>query len=64
MLYKYIRFYVFMGYGIGYVEILKKAKELGDFLFVGLHNDATVKKYRGNSFPILNLQERTFNLLA
>lgn len=49
---------------IGHIEILKKAKELGDFLYVGLHDDATVNKHRGKNYPILNLQERTFNLLA
>lgn len=41
---------------IGYIEIFKKAKELGDFLYVGLHDDATIYKYRGKSYPILNLQ--------
>jgi ethanolamine-phosphate cytidylyltransferase len=49
---------------IGHIDILKKAKEQGDFLYVGLHDDATVNKYRGKNYPILNLQERTFNLLA
>jgi ethanolamine-phosphate cytidylyltransferase len=49
---------------IGHIEILRKAKESGDFLYVGLHDDATVNKHRGKNYPILNLQERTFNLLA
>ena len=49
---------------IGHIETLKKARELGDFLYVGLHDDTTVNKYRGKSYPILNLQERVFNLLA
>lgn len=49
---------------IGHIETLKKAKEAGDFLYVGVHDDCTVNKYRGKNYPILNLQERTFNLLA
>lgn len=49
---------------IGHVETLKKAKELGTFLYVGVHDDATVNKHRGKNYPILNLQERILNLLA
>jgi ethanolamine-phosphate cytidylyltransferase len=49
---------------IGHIEILKKAKELGDFLFVGVHDDTTINQHRGKNYPILNLQERVFNLLA
>ena len=49
---------------IGHVETLKKAKEMGDFLYVGVHDDFTVNKYRGKNYPILNLNERVFNLLA
>lgn len=49
---------------IGHIETLKKAKELGDFLYVGVHDDETVNKYRGKNYPILNLNERVFNLLA
>jgi len=49
---------------IGHIEALRKAKELGDFLFVGVHSDATVNEHRGKNYPILNLQERVFNLLA
>ncbi len=49
---------------IGHVEILRKARELGNFLYVGVHDDSTINKYRGKNYPIVNLQERTFNLLA
>jgi ethanolamine-phosphate cytidylyltransferase len=48
----------------GHVETLKKAKELGSYLLVGVHDDATVNKYRGKNYPILNLQERVINLLS
>lgn len=49
---------------IGHIEILKKAKELGDFVYVGVHDDMTINHHRGRNYPILNLQERVFNLLA
>ena len=49
---------------IGHIETLKKAKEMGDFLYVGVHDDFTVNKFRGKNYPILNLNERVFNLLA
>jgi ethanolamine-phosphate cytidylyltransferase len=49
---------------IGHIETLRQAKQLGDFLYVGVHDDTTINKYRGKNYPILNLQERTFNLLA
>lgn len=49
---------------IGHIEMLKKAKELADFLYVGIHDDKTVNCYLGKNSPILNLQERVFNLLA
>jgi ethanolamine-phosphate cytidylyltransferase len=49
---------------IGHVEALKQAKALGDFLYVGIHDDATVNKHKGKNFPILNLNERVFNTLA
>lgn len=49
---------------IGHIEMLKKAKGLADFLYVGIHDDKTVNGYLGKNSPILNLQERVFNLLA
>jgi ethanolamine-phosphate cytidylyltransferase len=49
---------------IGHIEILKKAKEMGDFVYVGVHDDQTINEKRGKNYPILNLQERVFNLLA
>lgn len=49
---------------IGHIETLKKAKEMGDFLYVGVHDDGTINKHRGRNYPILNMQERVFNLLA
>jgi ethanolamine-phosphate cytidylyltransferase len=49
---------------VGHIETLKKAKEKCDFLYVGVHDDITINKHRGKNYPILNLQERVFNLLA
>eukprot|EP00897_Mesotaenium_endlicherianum_P003384 jgi/Mesen1/3073/ME000181S02148 len=48
----------------GHVETLKKARELGDFLLVGIHTDATVSKHRGSHHPIMNLHERSLSVLA
>jgi len=48
----------------GHVETLKKAKELGDYLIVGVHDDKTANFHKGKNYPIMNLHERTLNLLA
>lgn len=45
----------------GHVSFLKKAKELGDYLVVGVHDDSTLI---GGMHPIMSLQERVLNLLA
>lgn len=49
---------------VGHVEFLKRAKEQGDYVIVGLHTDEIVKKYKGNKYPIMNLQERVLNVLS
>ncbi|OMJ78270.1 hypothetical protein SteCoe_21948 [Stentor coeruleus] len=49
---------------VGHVETLKKAKSLGDFLIVGVHDDQTVNFYKGSNYPIMNLYERVLNVLA
>lgn len=49
---------------VGHVEILKRAKALGDFLIVGLHTDQVVNRVRGGNYPIMNLHERTLSTLA
>ena len=46
----------------GHVDYLKKAKELGDVLIVGLNSDPSVKKIKGNKRPIVNQNERAFIL--
>ena len=49
---------------MGHLETLKTAKALGDYLIVGVHDDKTVNEHKGRNFPIMNLNERTLNLLA
>ncbi|KAK9756863.1 hypothetical protein RND81_01G125800 [Saponaria officinalis] len=48
----------------GHVEILRLARELGDFLLVGIHTDQTVSARRGAHRPIMNLHERSLSVLA
>lgn len=49
---------------VGHVETLRKAKSLGDFLIVGVHDDQTVNFHKGSNYPIMNLYERVLNVLA
>ena len=49
---------------VGHVETLRKAKALGDFLVVGVHDDQTVNFHKGSNYPIMNLYERVLNVLA
>ncbi len=48
----------------GHVTILEKAKALGDFLVVGVHNDDIVSKraQAGRNFPILDHHERALSV--
>lgn len=48
----------------GHVEILRLAKEAGDFLLVGLHTDEDVEARRGPHTPIMNVHERALSVLA
>ncbi|KAL6146394.1 hypothetical protein ACLB2K_057073 [Fragaria x ananassa] len=48
----------------GHVEILRVARELGDFLLVGIHTDQTVSANRGAHRPIMNLHERSLSVLG
>ena len=48
----------------GHTELLRRAREAGDFLFVGVHDDPTVHSYRGVSNPILTLHERALMVMA
>ena len=48
---------------MGHIEMLKKAKAMGDYLIVGI-NDNTVNKHRGLNYPILNMVERVLSVLG
>ncbi|KAI8377779.1 uncharacterized protein BYT42DRAFT_571666 [Radiomyces spectabilis] len=49
---------------VGHVEFLKRAKALGDFLVVGVHDDQTVNAIKGSNYPLMNLHERALSVLA
>jgi len=48
----------------GHVEFLRKAKELGDYLLVGVHDDQVVNRVKGLNHPLMNLHERVLSVLA
>lgn len=54
---------VFDLFHAGHVEILRSAKQFGDFLLVGVHSDQSVSQQRG-SHPIMHLHERSLSVLA
>ena len=47
----------------GHVQILQMARARGDYLIVGVFNDAIVNKQRGLNYPVLNLYERVLSVL-
>ncbi|KAJ8659219.1 hypothetical protein O0I10_004933 [Lichtheimia ornata] len=49
---------------VGHIEFLKRAKALGDFLVVGVHDDQTVNAIKGANHPLMNLHERALSVLA
>jgi len=49
---------------VGHVDALQKAKELGDFLIVGIWPDAVSRRYKGEHHPVMNLHERVLSVLA
>jgi ethanolamine-phosphate cytidylyltransferase len=51
-------------FNVGHILALEKAREFGDFLLVGIHDDDTVNRLQGGGFPILNLNERTLSVLS
>ncbi|XP_021724989.1 ethanolamine-phosphate cytidylyltransferase-like [Chenopodium quinoa] len=48
----------------GHVEILRAARQLGDFLLVGIYTDQTVSEIRGPGYPLMNLHERSLSVLG
>jgi ethanolamine-phosphate cytidylyltransferase len=49
---------------VGHAQLLKEARELGTFLLVGIHDDATVARWKGAHMPVMNLTERVLNVCA
>jgi len=48
----------------GHVELLERARTLGDFLVVGLNSDPSVRRLKGPGRPIVPLRERAEVLAA
>jgi D-beta-D-heptose 7-phosphate kinase/D-beta-D-heptose 1-phosphate adenosyltransferase len=48
----------------GHATYLQQAKELGDVLIVGLNSDESIRRLKGESRPINNLEDRAFLLGA
>ena len=44
----------------GHISYLNEAKKLGEILFVGLNSDASVKKLKGESRPVVKESDRKF----
>ncbi|MCP5048594.1 MAG: adenylyltransferase/cytidyltransferase family protein [bacterium] len=42
----------------GHVELLEFARNSGDYLIVGINDDASVKRFKGEDRPIYPLEER------
>ncbi len=42
----------------GHIKLLKKAKELGDVLILGINKDKSIKKLKGKGRPIMNEKQR------
>ena len=48
----------------GHIASLEKARSLGDFLFLGLNSDASVRRLKGPSRPVSKAAERAVVLAA
>ncbi len=48
----------------GHVEYLSRARELGDYLVVGLNSDDSVRRIKGKDRPIVPLEDRAIVLSA
>ena len=46
----------------GHIDLLNKAKKLGDILIVGVNSDASIRRLKGNSRPIIDEASRAFML--
>ncbi len=46
----------------GHVDYLRKAKQAGDVLFVGMNSDASVRRIKGEYRPVVPEEQRAFVL--
>jgi ethanolamine-phosphate cytidylyltransferase len=51
-------------YHAGHAEFFRLAKEMGNYLLVGIYSDEIINKSKGSNFPINNLHERVLNVLS
>ena len=51
-------------FNVGHASTLKKARELGTYLIVGIYDDETVNDLKGSNYPIMNLHERVLNVCS
>jgi ethanolamine-phosphate cytidylyltransferase len=51
-------------FNVGHASTLKKARELGTYLIVGIYDDETVNQLKGSNYPIMNLHERVLNVCS
>jgi ethanolamine-phosphate cytidylyltransferase len=49
---------------IGHILALKDAKEMGDYLIVGIHTDEDINRVRGANHPVMNIHERVLSVLS
>eukprot|EP00403_Amphidinium_massartii_P010247 CAMPEP_0178416758 /NCGR_PEP_ID=MMETSP0689_2-20121128/24227_1 /TAXON_ID=160604 /ORGANISM="Amphidinium massartii, Strain CS-259" /LENGTH=282 /DNA_ID=CAMNT_0020038109 /DNA_START=71 /DNA_END=918 /DNA_ORIENTATION=+ len=48
----------------GHVDFLRRARELGDRLLVGVHSDAVVNQHAGTNRPVMAMHERVLGVLG
>lgn len=46
----------------GHFYLFDQAKKLGDILIVGINDDQSIKRIKGNNRPINNIEDRSYNL--
>jgi len=49
---------------VGHIRYLAQAKELGDFLIIGLNSDSSIKELKGEDRPINSFEDRATLLSA
>jgi ethanolamine-phosphate cytidylyltransferase len=47
-----------------HVHLLEMARQFGDYLIVGVHNDGIINSHIGMNYPIMNMQERALSVIG